>query len=46
MRERRVTYWVLVGNPEEKSRLENLGVDGNIILKWIFKKSDWEARTD
>jgi hypothetical protein len=25
--------------------LENLGVDGMIMLKWIFKKWDEEART-
>jgi hypothetical protein len=29
-----------VGKPEERDHLENLGVDGRIILKWIFKKWD------
>jgi hypothetical protein len=30
----------LVGKPEEKSPLEDLGVDGKIVLKWILKKCD------
>jgi len=28
----------LVGKPQGKNYLENLGVDGGIILKWIFEK--------
>jgi hypothetical protein len=31
-------YGVLVGSPEEKHHLEDLSVNGKIILKWIFKK--------
>jgi hypothetical protein len=31
-------YRVLVGRPEGKDHLEELGVGGRIILKWIFKK--------
>jgi len=33
-------YRVLVWSPEEKHHLEDLSVDGKIILKWIFKKRD------
>jgi hypothetical protein len=34
----RGTYRVLVGKPEGKNYLQDLGVDGRIVLKWIFKK--------
>ena len=40
MRERRGVYRVLVGKPEGKSHLEDPGVDGRIILRWIFRKWD------
>jgi hypothetical protein len=33
-------YRVLVKKPEEKKPLEDLGVDGSIILGWIFRKWD------
>jgi len=36
MRERRNAYRVLVGKPEGKNRLEDLGIDGTIIVKWSF----------
>jgi glutathione S-transferase len=37
--ESRAVYRVLVGKPEEKRLLpEDPGVDGWIILRWIFKK--------
>jgi hypothetical protein len=25
----------------ERDRLENAGIDGRIILRWIFRKWDW-----
>jgi hypothetical protein len=38
MGERKGVYRVLVGKPEEKRPLERRGVDGRIILRWIFRK--------
>ena len=31
-------YRVLVGKPEGKNHMKDLGVDGRIILKYVFKK--------
>ena len=42
--ERRGLYRVLVGKPQERDHLEDPGVDGWIILKWIFKK--WDGAMD
>ena len=42
MGEKRGSYRVLVGNLRERDHLEDSGVDGMIILKWIFRK--WNVR--
>jgi len=33
-------YRILVGKPEGKNHLRDPGVDGMIILRWIFRKWD------
>jgi len=38
MGDRRSVQRILVGKTEGKRPLENLAIDGKIILKWIFKK--------
>jgi hypothetical protein len=35
--ERRGAHRISVGTTESKSSLKDLGVDGKVILKWIFK---------
>jgi hypothetical protein len=40
-----VHTWVCWGDLTERDHLEDLRVDGRIILKWIFKKWDVEAWT-
>jgi hypothetical protein len=40
MGQRRGAYRVLVGKPDGKNLLEDLGVDGKAILKWIFSMWD------
>ena len=46
MGESRCVYKVLVGKPEGNSPLKKkLGLEGKIILRWIFGKWDMEAWT-
>jgi len=45
MGERRSVYRVLVGKPEGKRPVRDPGVDGTIILRWIFRKWDVEMWT-
>ena len=40
MWERRGAWRVLMGKPEGRDYLNDPGVDGSIILKWIFEKWD------
>jgi len=43
--ERRSVYRVLVRKPEGKNHLEDPGIDGKIILRWIIRKWDVGAWT-
>jgi len=45
MGKRRDVYVVLVGEPGVRDHLEDPGVDGRIILRWIFRKWDVGAWT-
>jgi hypothetical protein len=41
MRERRGAYRVWLGDAREIGYFQDLGVDGRIILKWIFSWGVW-----
>jgi hypothetical protein len=43
MRERGSVYRFWWGNLRERGRLEDLGVDGSVMLRLIFRKWDVEA---
>jgi len=43
--ERRGIYRDLVGKPEGKNSLEDPGLDGKIILSWVFRKCEMETWT-
>jgi len=43
--ERRGVYRILVGKPEGQNHFGDPGVDGRLILRWIFRKSDVRVRT-
>jgi len=45
MGEGRGVYRVLVGQPEGKRPLGRPGVDGRVILRWLFRKWDVEVWT-
>ena len=40
MEETSDAYRILVGKPEERDHLEDPGIGGRIILKWIFYTCD------
>jgi len=40
MGKRRGIYRVLLGNPEGRDHLGDPGIDGRIILRWIFRNLD------
>jgi hypothetical protein len=46
MGERRGAYRALVRKPEGRNHLEDPGVDGRIILKWIFERLGGGRRLD
>jgi hypothetical protein len=41
-----VRTWCWWGDLRERKHLEGLGIDGIIILMWIFKKLDGKAWTE
>jgi hypothetical protein len=43
--ENRDVYRGLVRKPERKNHLEDTGVDGRIMLRWVFRKWNMRAWT-
>jgi hypothetical protein len=46
MGERRGGYRILVGKAEDRRTLGRPGVDGRVILKWIFERLDGAGGVD
>jgi hypothetical protein len=46
IRECRGAYRIVVGRPEGRNDLEDPGVDGRIILKWILERLGGGRRLD
>ena len=44
MEESKDAYRVLVWRPERRDHLDDLGVDGSVILKWIL--NTWDGNMD
>jgi hypothetical protein len=44
MRERRGAYRFWWGNLRDRDHFENLGVNGRVMLKWIFKQKNGMMR--
>jgi hypothetical protein len=45
MGDRRGAYRALAGKPEGRNHLKDPGVDGRIILKWIFERLGGGSQT-
>jgi hypothetical protein len=43
MREKRNTYKLLVGKPQEKNHFESLGADRRKILRWKYEGRGWSG---
>ena len=46
MGERRCVYRIRVENVKEREHLEDPGLDGRKILKWIIRKLEWVGGID
>jgi len=46
MRRREVHTVFRSGNLRERDYLEDLSINGRIIIKWIFKKWEWEKLSE